>query len=350
MTSKRGGRVRLTCASPFSHEIKLAISGVQEKATTRVIASVTRGDCQGAADPEPSGFGHPHGSLRSIPSPRWSPCGTIPAMTNRDDGLRDLFHVRDGDAGRALVFVHGFASAHDDFRPLMDAFRDRHAVVACDLRGHGGSTGFDSGHDIVTAGMDVAGLVERLDIGPAVLVGHSMGCRVVLETASQRPDLVASVVFIEGSRTAAGDEDAALAAARSAIDRAGYAAFVRAMFEGMFFEGSDQSVRDRMIDRASSIPEDVGRSYLESMMVFDAARMESALSRLECGSLLVQSTYFDDDLNRRPLAPGQSTPWTELVERRATRSQLHVVSGVGHFTMLEAPERVKAVIDRFVME
>ena len=269
-------------------------------------------------------------------------------MTIRIDGGRELFHVREGDGEHSLVFVHGIACTHEDFRLVMDASRDQDTVVACDLRGHGGSTSFDSGFDIATAALDVAGLVERLDMGSVVLVGHSMGCRVVLETASQRPDLVSAVVFIEGSRTAAGEEGAALLAARSAIDRVGYADFVRGMFEGMFFDSSNPSIRDRTIERAAALPESVGRSYLESTMVFDAARVETAVSRLECPALLIQSTYFDRDLTRLPLAPGQSTPWTELVERRAARSELHVVSGVGHFPMLEAPERVHAIIDRFV--
>jgi pimeloyl-ACP methyl ester carboxylesterase len=269
-------------------------------------------------------------------------------MTIYDDGERELFHVRAGEAGRPLVFVHGFACAHEDFGPLMEILRDRHIVLACDLRGHGGSAGFASGYDIVTAGMDVAALVERLDVGPAVLVGHSMGCRVVLDAASRRPDLVSAVAFVEGSRTASGDEAAALKAARSAVDRVGYGAFVRGMFEGMFFDNADASIRDHTLERAATLPENVGREYLESTMVYDAARMDEAASRLHCPALLIQTTYFDHDLARRPLAPGQATPWTELVQRHATRSDLHVLSGVGHFPMLEAPAAVRDILDGFI--
>jgi hypothetical protein len=47
------------------------------------------------------------------------------------------------------------------FGPLMEILRDRLIVLACDLREHGGSAGFDPGYDIVTAGMDAAALVER---------------------------------------------------------------------------------------------------------------------------------------------------------------------------------------------
>jgi pimeloyl-ACP methyl ester carboxylesterase len=265
-------------------------------------------------------------------------------------GDKTIYYLREGDGRPPFVFVHGFGCAHDDFRCQMDAFRDRHTVVACDLRGHGESTGFETGLDIVTAASDVAGLVERLRLGPAVLVGHSMGCRAVLETASERPDLVAAVVFIEGSRSADGDEEAAILRARSALDATPYPDFVRSLFEGMFFNSTDASVRDPILARAATLPETAGRSYFESTMGYDAAHMDAALARLECRALVLQSTYLNEDRVRVALGAGETTPWTECIDRTATDSDVHVISRVGHFSMLEAPERINALIERFVAE
>lgn len=42
----------------------------------------------------------------------------------------------------------------------------------------------------------LADVLDRLDVPPAVLVGHSMGAQWVVELARQRPDLAASVVLI----------------------------------------------------------------------------------------------------------------------------------------------------------
>jgi pimeloyl-ACP methyl ester carboxylesterase len=116
----------------------------------------------------------------------------------------------------------------------------------------------------------------------------------------------------------------------------------------MFFDDADASIRDHTLERAATLPENVGREYLESTMVYDAARMDEAASRLRCPALLIQTTYFDQDLARRPLAPGQATPWTKLVGRHATGSDLHVLSGVGHFPMLEAPAAVRDILDGFI--
>jgi pimeloyl-ACP methyl ester carboxylesterase len=52
-----------------------------------------------------------------------------------------LFYAQAGNGTPPLVFVHGVASAHDDWHAQVDFFRPRQRVVVCDLRGHGASTG-----------------------------------------------------------------------------------------------------------------------------------------------------------------------------------------------------------------
>jgi pimeloyl-ACP methyl ester carboxylesterase len=48
----------------------------------------------------------------------------------------------------------------------------------------------------------VAEVMHSLDLASAVLVGHSMGCRVVIEAALQAPHRVAGLVLIDGSQFA----------------------------------------------------------------------------------------------------------------------------------------------------
>jgi pimeloyl-ACP methyl ester carboxylesterase len=92
-----------------------------------------------------------------------------------------------GDGSPSLVLVHGFACDHMHWSAQVEALSERHCVVTCDLRGHGYTPGNPQDCSIETYGADVAELVEALQLAPAVLVGHSMGCRIVLEAACQRP-------------------------------------------------------------------------------------------------------------------------------------------------------------------
>ena len=98
-----------------------------------------------------------------------------------------LFYEEQGGGDPPLVFVHGLACAHEDWRNQVDYFAPSNRVVSLDLRGHGRSEAYTSGFDILSFGADVAALIAALRLPPVVLVGHSMGCRVILECARIAP-------------------------------------------------------------------------------------------------------------------------------------------------------------------
>lgn len=256
-----------------------------------------------------------------------------------------LCYERTGAGAPPLVFVHGFACAHADWRHQVAQFATRHSVVACDLRGHGASPGDPASCDIEHYGADVAALLAALDLRQAVLIGHSMGCRVVLQACLDAPERVAGLVLVDGSfQGTAGAQ--AEEAARGAVAAAGYAAFVRPLFAGMFFAPSPEA--DRIIERALKLPEEIGAVLFPRMVGWDARRMAPALASVAVPLLVIQSTYVTAARERVPLAAGQVTPWLELVRREAPRAKIEIVPGVGHFTMLEAPDRVNALIAGFV--
>src|SRR5260221_1347956 len=131
---------------------------------------------------------------------------------------------RSGKGATALVFVHGFACSSDDWRAQLEHFQKTNEVVACDLRGHGRTPGRPHECSIEHYGGDVAALVNNLELGKCVLVGHSMGCRVVLEAGRHIADRVVGIVLVDGSRHATSDPEGAEAAARAAVEEMGVAA------------------------------------------------------------------------------------------------------------------------------
>src|SRR5919206_1940688 len=136
-----------------------------------------------------------------------------------------MHFIRTGSGSPALVFVHGFACTHEDWRAQVEHFQRSHDVVACDLRGHGRTPGRPHECSIEHYGGDVAALVNNLEVARAVLVGHSMGCRVVLEAARLIPDKIAGIVLVDGSRNATSDPEGGGAAAREASHKLRHAAF-----------------------------------------------------------------------------------------------------------------------------
>ncbi|HDP89670.1 MAG TPA: alpha/beta fold hydrolase [Thioalkalivibrio sp.] len=103
-----------------------------------------------------------------------------------------------GDAGRPLLFVHGWTCRRDHWSAQMAAFAPAHPVAALDLSGHGESGCRGRGDWSVTglAG-DVQAALAALGWQDAVLVGHSMGGAVALEAALRVSERVAAVVLAD---------------------------------------------------------------------------------------------------------------------------------------------------------
>ena len=246
------------------------------------------------------------------------------------------------------MFVHGFACSHADWHYQFEKFRKSNEVVACDLRGHGLTPGKPQDCSIEHYGGDVAALLANLDLPKAILIGHSMGCRVVLEAARLDPDRVAGVVLIDGSRQGSGDPDAAEKSARALIDAAGYVPFATNLFRQMFFQETELS--RAIVARALRLPTENGAALWPRSARWDAARMDEALASLRVPLMAIQSTYFTAERKRLQLAAGQSSAWLNLLRQKVPAVRIEIVAGAGHFPQLEAAETVNRLLAGFAQK
>ena len=244
--------------------------------------------------------------------------------------------------------MHGFACSLEDWRAQLDFFSKNHDVVACDLRAHGDTPGRPEECTIAHFGGDVAALVNNLELHGVVLVGHSMGCRVVLEANRSIPERVGGVVLIDGSRAAGTDPDAAEQAARAAIEREGYDAFAENLFRQMFFTASREA--DAIVARALRQSRPFGAHLWPSMARWDAAEMEAALAAVRAPLLAIQSTTRDAQLRRSPLKRGESSPYMDFIRSKVPGAQTAVVPDTGHFAQIEAAGEVNRLIADFIAD
>ena len=241
--------------------------------------------------------------------------------------------------------MHGFGCALSDWRLQRGILDSEYETVACDLPGHGASTAPDGAPSIDGCARAVADLLRALDLPPAVLTGHSLGCRVAMQARIEAPERVAGLVLVDGSRIGGGDPEASRARARAVFDAAGYEATARRLFEEMFLGGASQALTAPIVERAARLPARLGIELFSDLVAWDAGRTEHALSALGGVPIaVVQSTYLDEDRQRRPLRPGQSTPWLDLVRERRPDARIEIAPNAGHFTMLESPAAVNRIV------
>ncbi len=96
-----------------------------------------------------------------------------------------------------IVLIHGSAGAINWWDDLIPLLSQGHRVIAIDMLGYGGSDKPDSDYSIETQANLVAQVLGKLDVPQAIIVGHSLGGKVVTSVAEQSPDLVAGLVLID---------------------------------------------------------------------------------------------------------------------------------------------------------
>jgi pimeloyl-ACP methyl ester carboxylesterase len=102
-----------------------------------------------------------------------------------------------GEPGRpGIVLVHGSAAHAGWWDPIAEALAQDFHVVALDLSGHGDSGWRDSYSGAAWAD-EVLAVIDEYDVAPTVLVGHSLGARVALVAAGERPAAVSGLMLLD---------------------------------------------------------------------------------------------------------------------------------------------------------
>ncbi len=116
----------------------------------------------------------------------------------RDDGVALAYELTPG-AAPTLVFLPGFKSDMQGSKALAleaHARANGQAMLRLDYSGHGASGGRFEDGCISRWRDDVLLLVDRLTMGPVLLVGSSMGGWLALLVALARPQQVAGITLI----------------------------------------------------------------------------------------------------------------------------------------------------------
>ena len=246
----------------------------------------------------------------------------------RPDGVRIAYDVR-GAGENTLVFLHGWASERGAWREQANYFAAAHQVVTIDLGAHGQSTaGRRKAWTLLGLADDVRAVVERLKLKRVTLIGHSMGGPVALLAAARLP-MVRAVVLVDSVHNAEANLTREQADRFAGIFAKDFPGTITPMIRGMFPAGSP--LADEVIGKAI-----VTNPAILTALIRDYPNVDfpAALRALR---IPVRA------INAAVRTPGD--PATNLaVNRKYADFDATILSGPGHFLMLERPGEFNAIL------
>lgn len=99
-------------------------------------------------------------------------------------------------SGDPIVFLHGLGSTSESWQSTIDCLGGSMLTIAIDLAGHGRSARDRGDYSITANAVLVRGVLDRLGIDQALIVGHSYGGGVALAEAVIFPEKVAGLALV----------------------------------------------------------------------------------------------------------------------------------------------------------
>lgn len=257
----------------------------------------------------------------------------------------DLQAVERGPRGGSpIVLIHCFTCAIDWWDRMMPRLARRHRVVAVDLLGHGGSEKPSSGYSIENQADLVAGVLGRLGVRGATVVGHSLGGTVATALAERSPALVDRVAIVDSEAEHEGGDLGLLAklafapVVGDALWRIKLDFTVRQGLEVAFapgFEVPDAFVED--LDRMTYAAYDDSARESQDYSEEEGLGERIAASGKPLLAIMGAEEQIIDDPRAALAAYREAVPGAETV----------LIEGAGHSPNVEAPARTAALVLAF---
>jgi pyruvate dehydrogenase E2 component (dihydrolipoamide acetyltransferase) len=247
------------------------------------------------------------------------------------------------EATETIVFLHGLGGSQSTWASVLGHFAETYRVAAVDLPGHGASdkpSPASTDYSISGITAKLGEFLEKLQLAPAVLIGHSLGGATALQLALDRPKLVRALVLVDSAALGSEINGELLDRVESEPSRDEARRLLELFFEDKRFV-LDRGIDEMYAARTAPGADDAVKAIAESAFTRRGQNLVLAdrLGELEVPLLVVwgeldrviPSTHAVAALTAVP------TAWLEIMER------------VGHVPQVEAASAFAATVNRWLL-
>lgn len=263
----------------------------------------------------------------------------MPSLQVNDIGI----HYELSGQGEPLLFIHGLGSSVRDWEHQISFFAQRYRVLAMDLRGHGNSDKPPGPYTGKLFADDIAAVIRALDIGPAHVVGLSLGGFIACQLAVDHGELVRTLVVVNSVPYLPRDNlrdrfhIRSTILLRELIVRCfGMRSLGRFLCRKLFPRDDQGELRQTFVERWAE--NDKG-AYLSSLATVPTWNLEHRLNAINCPTCLISGEHDFFPLELK-----------EACARKMPDARLVVIPNSGHCTPMDDPERFNEAVMGFLPE
>ena len=273
--------------------------------------------------------------------------------TALSDSLQ-LAYIDEGVGQKTILFIHGLGSNHKAWYKNVDLLKNSFRCIAVDLPGYGKSSKGDFPYDMSFFASTIHEFIVQMKLEKVILVGHSMGGQIAINTVLQHSEPVEKLVLIApaGLETFSTQEkewfkalvtpELIMATAEERIVK---------NFEMNFYAMPDDArfmIDDRLRMRQTSAYQHYCQMIPKCVMGMLNEPVFDQLPKI----ILPTLVFFGENdqlIPNKLLHPALSTEEVAMIgQNRFPNSQVSILSEAGHFVQWEKAEQLNREILNFL--
>jgi pimeloyl-ACP methyl ester carboxylesterase len=262
--------------------------------------------------------------------------------------LDEIKYIEQGNSSDCLFLIHGFCSGPEDWIDQINFFSNRYKVIAPMLRGHDGQNYKSRPMSIEQLSNDCVNILKKKKINKVIIAGHSMGTRLAIDVANKIINC-SGLILVDGSRFSdCNSYFKTLQAFENSIHQKTYLSVLENMFSCMFFSKIFDNHKDRVIKRATNIPQNFSLPLRRNVIWYDSHCVDKNLSNLSLPVLILHSTKLDTKIGRSPIRKNEVIPYINFIKKHISKVRIELFEETGHYITIEKPETVNKIMSEWI--
>jgi 3-oxoadipate enol-lactonase len=249
----------------------------------------------------------------------------------------ELFYQDEGQ-GAPVMLIHGVGADGASWDAIASALADEFRVIRLDLRGHG-----RSGHIVGDCSLDdfvrdVIDVLNACGVAQAHVAGFSLGGMIAQALALQHPDRVNRLVLLSAVAGRTEQERERVRQRLEILRTQGIAAITGAAQERWFTPDFIARHPELVSARMAQLQQNHAPSYAAAYTVFSLSDVGDRLHAIRHPTLIATGEH---DV-------GSNTRMARFMHGQIAGSKLHILSGLRHSVLVEAPELITSLLREFL--
>lgn len=246
-----------------------------------------------------------------------------------------LFYFDSEKGDTTILFIHGAFIDKEYWSEQLSYFSSHYRVIAIDLAGHGNSTHNRTEWTVQNYGKDISEFIKRLSLKNVILIGHSFGTDVMLETAATNPPEVIGLVAIDELKNVGEEMPQETVNHLTESLNADFSKTCEHYAkQALLTEKTNSDIVTKLLKDYTEMNPQVGIPLLENTFTYTKRETE-LLNGLQLKLYLLMVDY-------------QPTDEDNLKKYVGDNYELHTINGTCHYPMLESPNEFNTLLDKIL--